>query len=809
MATFYQKHEYFDSEQRVTVLFVVAETSTQLYNPPTISTEILCVSELPTTRKEVDNAEGVIRQDDLEFTVDEGFVTTSGEAAFITAIKKATNPATPVFVGIFINDPAYDNGNLNPSVLNADFVGVISQNIDSDDIAWNNSTYVAEGTPTRRYTFATQSLFDFFIARYDLADIINGNVSKGVTGISPAWITTNVQDRNGWFKGFTSGDESGHRDARWADLVNLNTLVDEVLSVVKTNLAAEGLGSWTFRTIATDMDFKTVPAHLRPVARIGTPSYTYGCRALSSMSGNNASPYTTKANDERKLTLGTYGSATYFYDPFVDWKYFQAPAGGNWGTTHKDFMATARAKTVQDFLYEVAGAFNCCVSVVLDQYGYFNVSFTPVGKVATNNVIVREADKASSQTEFIRVEKEEARDRLRYGRPSQYHVDGEDDCAHDNAEGGLGLVVSQKVKDVPSGSKVSMFCTGVPLIQFYNCEDGKTNVMWGRLPLNGVYYLNGTREPYDLTTRPDKTGMFAPSSNIWVVCRHDIGAGIGTEIFKNLVGGANEWYSPVAQILVKRGTTQKAYGSISEWQRDEDATKTSYYESSTDLECAFITAFYDTSAMTKDWKHLRLGAKVSYAGVTMRVVSIERNWHNGTTNVTIVNNALYEMAASSGSTDNSVELDDRGFPPAQAMFGGAPPYEVGDVIVKGDAVVGYWTGTKLVVYPYDGAQQDGWFIGIALNSANIGDFVQVQTEGLCYVAGLSAKTGLNAGRAVYARPRSVVGATNNNLWYLPPTTFAALTDECMIRVGVMSNSTDVLLIQPDPHTTWIPMTETA
>lgn len=251
--TYYQETQWReDSYGLVRERFVVSDTIEGLYLPNAEAARANIFTVTNISRKTSNGVGGIITSE-INVDILEPTFETEADYAALNFVKEARTVLNKRYVAFFINPDA------TPAPNQALFVGLIQTEIEKEELTWTEGTHFSTTTGAlSKWKFKATPFNQSALESFTLADLINGNPSKNVTGISEAWETANVQDRQGFFHWTLK-----NRDVVVESLVSLNALIDVLLGNLSASLAANGFGDISFNLIGCQLDPTFYPARWR------------------------------------------------------------------------------------------------------------------------------------------------------------------------------------------------------------------------------------------------------------------------------------------------------------------------------------------------------------------------------------------------------------------------------------------------------------------------------------------------------------------------------------------------------------------
>jgi hypothetical protein len=179
--------------------------------------------------KSIKDSSGGIEKRQVKFSVNETLID-QADLPVIEFVKQVEDQQTTIFLAVFI-----DTANI-PLVDDMLFQGVINSKIEGEDLRWFGEHFDTNITPLRILKFSASPYDDAVFGKFELKDLIYGNEEKNIPGISEAWESENVKDRQGYF------DFDGRRVCV-DSLVNLNDLLRILADNLEAAIADNGYGN--------------------------------------------------------------------------------------------------------------------------------------------------------------------------------------------------------------------------------------------------------------------------------------------------------------------------------------------------------------------------------------------------------------------------------------------------------------------------------------------------------------------------------------------------------------------------------------
>ena len=300
---------------KVTERVVVSDTYGGLFAGGGTSCNIL---EVTSSKKDFSLESGTYAQDELSFTLDEARVQIKADDDCIDFVLAAQTVTTKRYIAWFIQPEA------TLAVTEAEFVGLVKPEMKATDLTWKNHTeYDPDWQPVRTWELKASTFDEVSLEAQKLESLIYTGTDALIT--ETAWIAANIKDRLGWFY-----DSTSDRSANFANLVNLNTFLTKISSIVATRISADIGDTFTIVIDTCTLDFKLSPArfyNLGGITKWGSPSatpdfvtrYVGGGTVYASPYGTKGLmfPYCYKIKDADAITMKLGDTATDAESPWI------------------------------------------------------------------------------------------------------------------------------------------------------------------------------------------------------------------------------------------------------------------------------------------------------------------------------------------------------------------------------------------------------------------------------------------------------------------------------------------------------------
>lgn len=583
----------------VTDIIVVADTRDGVASlDDALETEILFFEE---TAEDLDTQAGVFSPAELRFSVLGAAVITASDSAAYDFVLAARDGAAKRFCARFINPTT-------PIAALADytFFGLISAKMSAKDISWSGGDYATGIAPLREWACTATS--------YDTAELLNKGLAELVDIIKAdtVWVNALVSDRLAYFRSLAGApdyDPSGHREVRFASLVDLGSLLGKLLAT-----AAIGTGiSVTWAESTTDLF--AWPAIFQPFATPPLPSPYAGRKLRYCLNLDHTAypvPHGVWSGAGRRLKIGGTSTGAMF----VSWRLLTPDPD-------EQEVSWLRYQSLSELLYALAFNFGMYPSFEFTSSTAVSVSFKPRSGVESSEVFLRDATDAKIDLAPIPASER----KLIVGNAMSLCREGDFGYYFD---GGVGQdyepAKPQKGDALPLTASVTWcMLRGRGADAGYNFDDEGHVAL---IPHNAVWYDSPTARAYlaDPVNGSDHWQEYNREGCHTAIYLKTTGPSDATG--EKGVAGLETW-RPVARVAVQYGggypfAGVKTYDGLAQYvndvmKRDEDA-----YEQQYELTVPGLCVFRSTPIGSGDWRNLKLGRFVTFDGLRYVVVGIQR-----------------------------------------------------------------------------------------------------------------------------------------------------------------------------------------
>lgn len=596
MSTAYKTtRTYFeDGFGLVTDVIVVADTKDGLADlGAAIETEVLFFEE---TSEDLDTQAGVFSPAELQFSVLGVGVATASDLAAYDFVLAARDASVKRFCARFIN-PA------SPSAVLADyaFIGVIASKMSAKDLSWEGDDYATGIAPLREWSCTAVS--------YDTAELLNASLAELVDTIKAdtVWVNAFVSDRLAYFRrlaGAPDYDPAGHREVRFASLVDLGTLLQKLLTT-----AAIGTGivlTW----LESQTDLFAWPAIFQPLTILGR-NLRY-CYNTARSFTEAPTPHGVWSGAGRLLKIGGTSTGAMF----VSWRLVTPDP-------EEQEFSWLRFQSLSELLYALAWNFGMYPAFEFTSPTAVSVSFKPRSAVESTEVFLRDATEAKIDLAPIPPgeRKPIVANSMSLCREGEfgYYFDGGLGQDYEPARPLKGDQLPLSVSVIWCMLKDRGSDAG------YNFDDGPYSAL---IPHNAVWYDSPAARAYlaDPTNGSDHWQEYNREGCHTAIYLKTLGPSAATGEVG--VEGLETW-RPVARVAVQYGggypfTGVKTYNGLAEYVSDVTKRDEEAYEQQYELTVPGVCVFRTTPGGSKDWRNLKLGKFVTFDGLKYIVAGIQR-----------------------------------------------------------------------------------------------------------------------------------------------------------------------------------------
>ncbi|RTL16054.1 MAG: hypothetical protein EKK55_24880 [Rhodocyclaceae bacterium] len=748
---------YEDGFGTVTDVLVVGDTKEAVSDlAAAIETDVFFFEE---TAEDLDTKAGVFSPAELRFSLLGAAILTASDLSAYEFVLAARNSGTKRFCARFIN-PA------SPVVL-ADyaFFGVVTPKMSAKDLRWEGAEYATAIAPLREWSCTATT--------YDAAELLNKDLPTLIEAIEAdtAWLAANVLDRLGYFRrlaGTPDFDPAGHREVRFASLVDLGALLQRLL-----NAAAVGTGI-TITLLESPTDLFAWPAIFQPFQPLPSGPKLRYCLNVAHTAW--PIPHGVWSGAGRLLRIGGASTGAMFV---------------SWGLLKPESESTdfswLKYKTLSELIYALAWNFALYPVFEFTSPTAANMSFRRRSDVESTEVFLRDALDANIDLAPVAPEKNEPI----VGNAMFLCREGEHGYFFD---GGLGQ--DFEPAKVQEGDQLPLTVS----VTWCMLKDRGSDAGYhfdetgfsALIPHNAVWYDSPTARAY--LADP------ANGSDHWQEYNRE---GCHTAIYLKATGpsdatgevgveGLDTW-RPVAAIAVQYGggypfTGVKTYRGLADYVNDVLKRDEIEYEQQYEITVGGLCSFRATVGGASDWRNLKLGRYFTLDGLRYVAVSITRG--RTETKLTLHRASRFnEFQDPSGATiDDDPPADVRGSNlPVQSQVRRSlfmQQYDVGEEIPQFAAVV-LIEGLAYKARPI--AAHYGLFQGIAMTASNLTSGVRsitVQKNGR-----------INIGTTIALSAENDRVFLSNGSVNISRTAPPATSGTYVFEVGLMESSS-VLFIRP-------------
>lgn len=734
MATYRQDFHIRGSE-RVDMALIVSDTYDGL---TAAATSVSGILGLGTSQKDLDVDVGVQGADKLELSLDPLAALNATDNTCVDFIldaqKSAEDETKKRYIGLVLNEATPGT----PVADDFEFRGVIEPQFSGDGSDWKDGQYGDSPNPDWAWKLSAISL--------EVADILSTKLEDLVEEITTnhtAWMDSEIKDRLGWFKRVAGVDSHGHREGRYADLVNLLNLLNKCFEI-----ASDG--------------------HPLGVSMVNTD---LGIRAVSGdfVTYSDTRPVWDPESREfsQELVDFRYGDPTHFWPAFGGETYggMNADDRGDWpyhlGTTGPLYVGGIRvswrlltprdeARPVSWLPYDTLGGLLYAVAYTLG--GWVEWTYTTATTLECR--ILTRKEMANAETlvlsdavsDEIDVEPSDLVSHTAQAPATLYCGEGWPNSGYNYDDNGifvknhewtfneddpnLPLTISPTVCNLYSDS----WDAGVVVHKAYHNAP---------MPHNGVFY-NATGREREGSPGADLSDVHTAMYMSFLAPAND-----------PCIGCANTAVTrPIAAIAGKRTIngveTSFVTHTIQGYLEILGRTDRNAYKFERRIKVPYLTKFRESAGGTDDWRHCKPGRVITLDGQDWLIAGLTRDFREGSTTLRLHTTARIAFSEGTGT----LTLDPPQ-PPSSSISSMTQrndrPYER-DTYGAGSAVVRFaavFAGPDQQVHV---ATADGWaygrIIGVATRSGPAGTPIDIQTDGILE---LDQDYGFRSGQIVYLR----------------------------------------------------------
>jgi len=758
----------------------------------TLGTEVNILQAPPDTALDYEVDGGKLASDDYQFVISDAAILTAADTACRDMILAAQTAGVLRYVALFINDTCHLDPAVRPNIANADFVGVITTDMRSKDLAWFNSRYNEETQAWREWTVRAKSHIQHLFEKIKFTSLIDGDAPNFITGFDASWITNYVADRLGYYS--LEG-----RQIRYSKLVSLNRILLRLLTNCSSSLQNMGYPAYTFTITDVQLDFMCSPS-IATTPEVPADLYGSGHRTryttLATTHGwNNSELYWRPINQAVYPKLGSAAIQTY-NDMYVDWMMYAKPEAG---TNNYEGISCRRYGTLWEYLHALAFTFGCYLRFSITGENTFAITFVPRSTLA-NSTTVRIADASSVELEttYKFKTKQERAAELVVGYPNAFTVEGVDqlDGSHKNDVYELdwphsAVLQSEARKTTTSGISVA-HTIGAPFAKLtslsgadYYSAYAIINSGWQYLAAHVTFYEPGQSAPWDSSWGSPVNSVHGPCSLIFMPFLSAVLLGQHHQSPME-----NVWL-PIGWIHAKVDGKEREWISFSSYLNEMDSRDQAFYETELSIEVDSVESFLPAAGGSPSWKNIGIGYKYSYAGKSYVIVGLKRLWGQGKTQLRCRSNTQYSIAvpAQPSGASVTVYVPPNADKPAAMKGSGYVSYTVGEDVKADDALCfDYVAGLAYRMSADTRSRYDG-FIGIASSDAASGTTVNVFPPDTAAVLQQS----FTIGTLVYVRNATYPAS---NITGATPTLSNPDVENVVTLLGRVAEDSHLLYLEP-------------
>jgi hypothetical protein len=759
---------YEDGFGTVTTMFVVADTYAELFDlSEAADVDVFAVSS---SKKDLDIAEGIMAEDELEFTMDEMLAATSADASVIAFVLEAQGaaPADRRFCAWFVNPADTDA----PTVNESEFVGLLRSNMSATDALWQDAEFGTVPTPIRSWRVRARNFSEGFLDLIRLKDLIYGlGVSTDpdyVPGIDATWETANVAPRLGYYS-------NAGLTAKWESIASLNAVLRALADNLLAALDHQGYGTYTIDFVESPFGFGFLPA------RFGHHGYATPHR-------NAALPYQIQPGTPRVVKLGDgIGDEEQLYINYLTVKpaFATSPPGGDPFT-----YGWERLETFPDLLYAIAKSFGLFVRFDYTSTSNLEISFLSRAGIKKHQIWLRDVSEAQIET------KETAKSAANLVRSESFYL------------ATAGTERSQGVNHYCFDTKQHLY-TISDLTKDRQANEKGDRLLFSIAPTMRDFGYIG--EPWASSALPHNARMYRGATAATNELEH--AGGITTAIYIKMpgyneagLGSGDRIILPVAMLVTEIDGQDCRYYTLHDYVNEITGRDSGFYDAEYSLTVPYLcshrmsadgTHASDDGGRGRIW-NLILGCELVFDGRSYVVVGIERAGAQPETRLRLHYTSRFSFSASTGIT-SPISPQNFETPPPAGVVLSKETYEdlvAGDAMRAGDLVR---EGTDGKVYRAAARASTCYdrLVGIAENDAVADDAVRVRLAGIIDIPAYA----LTAGEPVYLRT-TTIGTPNMSA---TPLLVNNGTEDLYASVGVALTATSVRINFSDHIIYWPPL----
>lgn len=767
MATYHNIYNYYeDGVGDVRLVFSLSDTYAGVFE----NDGLLCnVFSIKSTKKDLEVAQGITAQDELQITCNEADILTDTDQDAFDLFFSARDADNRVFCAVFIN---INSSTVDCSFDNADMIAVIQPDMKGKASRWHGANYNASPAPVREWSARANNFSEAILDKFDTKDLINGLTVDSVEIIPPisnTWISEHVADYKGWFHASRYGAE---RKGVFNDLVDLGEVLTKLMEQFATALNNKGLTGYTVTLDDIVFDYEFAPAKPRRDSLaevVNNKDLGFGSITVVSTIATADSTVNYDVADfegyepdiDHRKNVDLYGEPDERL--LIHWRMLKP-------TKEEEKLSFWSRKTFLDFLYAIGYSFGMYAMIYNTDPNHLHIKF-----VNRKNLTKWEVYPVGATSDDIDIKPTSDSNNAYSGSGSMYTADGGDTYVRQYASAPTPSEKRSKQKDgealllTASRSFCKIGEDG------YAGDDG--SVIYSMLlPHNGT--------------------ILQKINDIWVPQHR--AAGISTALYMRSTQNhdllhldSGEYYiTPVSRIVVRVDGVAYWFYSLSDYANYINARAGKYYEFERTIEVPYLCAFSQSSdGSSPSWKHIALGCTKNYDGISYTIIGIERNYEARTTKLRMQLTSRFAFTEvgsvdfdGSGSAAGSVTTGDYA-DNKDNTFIAASAIKAGDaVMITEDATVKRAENTSATY---------ATTIGIALQSAEPGALIRVALPGSVLT---SSRYSFTPGERLFVR--KTIPPTLNISNELLTVANAAVTEQSVIEIGVAVTESSFALSSP-------------
>lgn len=755
----YQATSTYDEDGFGTVVdrIVISDTYGGLF---AAGTEVN-VLDLDSDGEDLEESVGVALDAELTFDLSEVMVETAADDSCVDFVLAAQDTETKRFVARFIN-PATP-----PTIDDAAFIGRISAEMAWEDTKWTGPDFSTTIAPIRAWKCSAGSIDASFFLDKKIKDLVLGNAELGISAITDDWIATHVADRLAYFYS-TGADGHGHREARWASLVAMQTVLQKLLDQAEGDAGI----ALTFESTDTDLHAQITRFYAHRLGRNGYAQGTGDAMRYVGKYENSRFDGWRSFPDER-IRLKAGGAPNDDGSTYLSWRLFKP-------RKDEESLSYWSYQNLAGLLYSMAFALCSYVRFTYDNSSAIRIRMVPHSGIVAGEIYFGNAIKAGGNTKPV-----PATDASKSYRAAAWDRVVEGDALYTYDGHGFNVVNYNVVPD--KGEMLPLSCAQTVCILQNRGEDAGVS-FHGRyqtyLPHNIVFWDSATgRSPKALTGMAEfnrealTTAIFVRTTG-----RNDDGS-VG-------VSGMTVW-APICWVEHEKAGR---WNALSEIHNQLHGFAEPYFKSEYNITTHGICGFRTTPDGTSDWRNLVIGRKTVLDGAEWTVVGFRRSRRNRDTTLRLQRVSRFTVSTP-GAADGGDQPEGIAQPQTPNVVEGAvvrrmPAGEAlnqYDIVVYGDDA---GAGKLYVASAHHSNYRR--IAGIVLTSAAEGELVEVQSAGVVTFDenwAPPAGQSWDAGTMLYLR----AGQTNGGNISTAPLLAASGTEDLYVEVGTVVDFKTILV----------------